>query len=41
MEKVETVNERPHEPEISPAGKLALAVIIAFGLWAAFGWLVA
>jgi hypothetical protein len=28
--------ERPHEPSIGPTGKL---IIVAFGLWAAFGWL--
>jgi hypothetical protein len=32
--------ERPHEPQIGPAGKLVIAAIVAFGLWAAFGWLV-
>lgn len=32
--------ERPYEPQIGPAGKLVLAVIVAFGLWAAFGWLI-
>ena len=32
--------ERPHETHIGPAGKLVIAAIVAFGLLAAFGWLV-
>jgi hypothetical protein len=32
--------ERPHEPQIGPAGKLIIAAIVALGLWVAFGWLV-
>jgi hypothetical protein len=39
MEKSKAMNERPYEPAISPVGKLVIAVIIAFGLFGSFGWL--
>lgn len=41
MEAVETMTERPYEPKFDLSDKLVLAALVALGLLAAFGWLVA